>query len=363
MTKKKLNNMEYAVISCFLIKAFFIGITFNYLTKLMSQDSWIVPIASIFIGLLFLLLINYIINYKENLTIIDKVYSLFKSRFKYIIIVFLIITGIIYNIINTINLNIFIHTQFLNKTPILVITILFLSVTFYILTKGINVIAKTSVIIFYISIFLVFVTFLGLIPRFQLSNLKPMFQYNSKSLFDSLKIYYTFNISPILFLTIIPKSNIKAPKIFKSLCISYIITTIIIFLYTMFTIGVMGIELASIYEYPEFQVLKQISLVGISSRIESILVIQWIFDLFIYNVFIIYYVCNCIKKTIKKDLNTNLIYVFYSIILFIVIGTISKYNIYTQNFIFNYLLNILSLIPLIIVVILCIKIKLRKNFR
>ena len=131
----------------------------------------------------------------------------------------------------------------------------------------------------------------------------------------------------------------------------------------MFTIGVMGIELASKYEYPEFQVLKQISLVGISSRIESMLVIQWIFDLFIYNVFIIYYVCNCIKKTIKKDLNTNLIYVFYSIILFIVIGTISKYNIYTQNFIFNYLLNILSLIPLIIVVILCIKIKLRKNFR
>ena len=35
--------------------------------------------------------------------------------------------------------------------------------------------------------------------------------------------------------------------------------------------------------FPEFQVLKQISLIGISSRIESILAIQWLFDLFIFN--------------------------------------------------------------------------------
>lgn len=361
MTNKKLNNMEYAILNYFLTRAFFIGITFSCLIKLTKQDSWIIPLISIFIGLIFIMLINYIVSFKENKSIIEKIYFLFNSKVRYAISLLLILIGIFYNIANTINLNNFIHTQFLNKTPILLISIIFLSVTFYILTKGINVITKTTVIIFYISIFLVLITFIGLLPKFHLSNLKPMFQYNETNMLNSLRFYYTFNITPILFLTVIPKSNIKNAKTFKALSISYIISTSAIFISILLTLGVFGYELASIYEYPEFQVLKQISLIGVSSRIESILVLQWIFDLFIYNVFIIFYICNCIKKLIiKKDLNINLIYLIYSIILIIVLNYISKYNIFIENFILNYAFKYISVITIVIVILICLKIKLRK---
>ena len=359
MTKKKLNNMEYSVLVYFLIKALFVGITFNALTKIIKQDSWIIPICSIFIGLLFILLLSIIINYKEKLSIIDKVNDLFDSKIKYFISLTLIAIGIFYNIINTLNLNNFIHTQFLNRTPILIISISFLLVTLYILTKGINSIAKTSVIIFYICIFLAIITFVGLIPKFSVINIKPILRYNSHDLFNSLKFFYFFNINPLLFITIIPKSNIKNPKIFKSISLSYILSIITIFLSTILTIGVFGIELTSIYEYPEFQILKQISLVGISSRIESFLVIQLIFDLFIYNVIIIYFICNSIKKIIKKDLNINLFYFFYIVILIILLNIISNHNILINNYIFN----ILTIISLLIISILCIKIKLWNKSR
>ena len=364
MTKKKLNNMEFAILNYFLTRAFFIGITFSCLTRMIKQDSWLVPLISIIIGIVFIALINYIINYKCSMCIIDKIKSLFESKSNIIICILLILTGIFYNIANATNLNNFIHTQFLNKTPIIIISLIFLSVALYILTKGINVITKTTVIIFYMSIFLVIISVIGLVPRFELSNLKPMFQYDIKGLFDSLKFYYAFNITPMLFLTIIPKDDIKNPKIFKSLSISYIVSTLAIFMAIILTIGVFGYELTSIYEYPEYQVLKQISLIGVSSRIESILVIQWIFDLFIYNIFIIYFICNCIKKTItKKDLNINLIYSVYCIFLIIILNYISRYNIFIENFILKYAFKYISIITIILTVTICIKIKLRKKFR
>ena len=360
MTRKKLNNMEFAIINYFLTRAFFIGITFSCLNRIIKQDCWIVPLISLFIGLIFILLINYIMNYKNSLCIVEKIKTMFKSKISLIFIILIIVIGIIYNIANTTNLNNFIHTQFLNKTPISVISILFTIVTLYILSKGINVISKTTVIIFYISIFLVIITIIGLIPKFQLSNLKPLFQYNTKDLFNSIRFYYTFNITPIFLLTIIPKSNIKNPKVLKALSISYIVSTIAIFMSIILTMGVFSHELINLYEYPEFQVLKQISLIGVASRIESVLVIQWIFDLFIYNLFIIYFVCNCIKKTIKKDLNINLIYLVYSFLLIIFLNIISRFNIYLENFILNYAFKYISIITIIIILILCLKIKIEK---
>lgn len=360
MTKKKLNNMEYAILNYFLTRAFFIGITFSCLNRILKQDSWITPLISIFIGLIMAYLVTYIINYKEKLCIIDKIDNIFKTKFKYIIIFLIIIIGIFYNIANTTNLNNFIHTQFLNKTPILVISILFMFVTLYILSKGINAIAKTTTIVFYISIVLVLITFIGLIPKFQITNLKPSFQFDVNNLYQSLRFYYTFNITPIFLLTIIPKSDIKNPKIYKCISISYFISTLSIFLSILLTMGIFGYELIDLYEYPEFQVLKQISLIGISSRIESVLVVQWLFDLFIYNVIIIYFVCNCLKKSIKKDLNINLIYLIYAILLTISLNIISRYNIYLENFILKYAFKYISLITICTIILICLKIKIKK---
>ena len=364
MTKKKLNNMEFSILNYFLTRAFFIGITFSCLTRIIKQDAWIVPLISIFIGLMFILLINYIFNYKENMCISEKIKNLFNSKISILINILLILIAIFYNIANSVNLNNFIHTQFLNKTPILVISILFMLVILYILTKGINVITETSVVIFYVCVMLVFISFIGLSAKFSLPNLKPLFQYNSKELFKSLRFYYAFNITPMLFLTIIPKSNIKNPKIIKSISLSFILSTITTFISIILILGVFGYELTTLYEYPEFQVLKQISLIGVSSRIESILVMQWLFDLFIFNVFIIYFICNNIKKIAnKKDLNINLIYLIYCTLLVLVLNYISNYNIYIENFILRYAYNYISIITIFLTIFICIKIKLRKKFR
>ena len=96
------------------------------------------------------------------------------------------------------------------------------------------------------------------------------------------------------------------------------------------TLSTLGYELTALYEYPEFHVLKEATIVGASSRIESILVIQLIFDIFIYCTLIIYF----IGKSIKEITNIKKINIVYFILcLLLLIGTIygAKYNIYVDN--------------------------------
>ena len=56
MINKKLNNMEFATLCYFLIRASFVGITFNYLIRTVKQDAWIVPIIGLIVGFMNLYL-------------------------------------------------------------------------------------------------------------------------------------------------------------------------------------------------------------------------------------------------------------------------------------------------------------------
>lgn len=233
----------------------------------------------------------------------------------------------------------------------MVVAIILVITIFYILCKGIDVIARTSNILFYINIFLFIVSFSGLISSFDFSNLQPMFQSTSNNYLSGITSYYAFHIAPMLLLTMIPKNKIDKPKIKKTLIISTIISSITMFCVILATLSVLGYELTALYEYPEFHVLKQATLVGASSRIESILVIQLIFDIFTYCTLIIYLVGN----SIKEILNVRKINIIYSILcILLTIGTIyaSKYNAYIDNLITKNIPIIATILTLVITLII-----------
>ena len=178
-----------------------------------------------------------------------------------------------------------------------------------------------------------------------------MFQSTSNNYLSGLTSYYTFHIAPMLLLTMIPKNKIDKPKIKKTLIISTIISSITMFCVILATLSVLGYELTALYEYPEFHVLKQATLVGASSRIESILVIQVIFDIFIYCTLIIYLIGN----SIKEILNVRKINIIYSILcILLTIGTIyaSKYNAYIDNLITKNIPIIATILTLVIKLII-----------
>lgn len=354
MIKKKITNFEIATLNYFVTRAFLVGVTFNALINIMKRDSWIVPLISIPFDILFIIIINKIIDYEPDLNLPQKILKLFGKCLGKIIIILICIFALVMGILNYLTLNNFIQSQFLTRTPLMAIAIILMITIFYILCKGIDVIARTSNILFFINIFLFVISFSGLISSFDFANLKPMFQSNTNDYISGINSYYAFHIAPMFLLTMIPKNKIDNPKIKKTLIISTIISSITMFCVILATISVLGYELTALYEYPEFNVLKQATLVGASSRIESILVIQLIFDIFIYCTLIIY----LIGKGIKEVLSVKKIKVIYSICcILLTIGTIyaAKYNVYVDNLMVKAIPIVSTIFTLGITLIICFK--------
>ncbi len=358
--KKKITNFELATLNYFITRAFLIGITFNALINSMKQDSWIIPLLSIIPGIIFIFLVEYIMNYEPSLSLPDKITKLFKRKLGIVIITITSLFAYLMCTLNYLNLCSFIQSQFLTKTPIVAIAILFAIASYYILDKGINTLSRTSNILFYLNILLIIISFLGLIQSIKISNLQPFLVSSAKDYVNGLNSFYAFNIAPIILISIIPKDNIENAKIKKYLIISYILSIITLFGLLIETLAVFGYELASLYEYAEFHVLKHVTLFGLNSRIESILVMQLLYDIFIFNVLIIYFISNNIRSVIKFNKN-NLLY-FITCIL-VIIGTIflSKYNIYLDNFMNNIIPIFASTFTIIWILIICLKIKMSKK--
>lgn len=359
MTNKKISNFEFATLNYFITRAFLVGITFNVLINVMKQDSWIIPLLSIIPALILILFINYIMNYEPNLDLSEKIIKLFKRKLGIVIIIIFTIVFYFVGLLNYLNLNNFIQSQFLNKTPFWAISIMFAIATYYVLSKGLDVVARTSNILFYINIILFVLSLIGLLSGIQLDKLKPLLTSSIKDYSQGLNSYYAFNIVPMLLLTTIPKDKIKNPKVRKTLTISYILSAITLFLIIFNTIAVFGYELSRLYEYPQFLVLKHVTLVGLSSRVESILIMQLLLDIFILNTFIVYF----LSRNIKSIFNTKKSNILYFIICaLIVVGTtyVSKYNIYLDSLMEKVIPITISIFSILIILIICLKIKMSK---
>ena len=360
MTDKKINNLEIASLNYFLTRTFMIGFTFNILIQSLKQDAWIIPILSIIMAIPLIYIISYIINYEPNLNICEKIMKLFNKKIGFLILLLLGILMLFVTVLNYLNLNNFVQSQFLNRTPFLVISIMFMIITYYIISKGINTITRTSNIMFYIGIILLVLSIIGLIPSLNIDNLKPILTSNSTTYLNCLNMFYSYNILPMFLLTIIPKTTLYKPKLKKTLIISYLISAISMFFVVFETLATFGYELSLTYEYAQFFVLKHVALVKISSRVESILAIQLLLDLLIFNIAYIHFI-SINLKTMFNLKNKFIIYLTPCILVIIATMFIYKYNLYLDNLIYSLFPIIVSIVLTFIIFMITIKIKISKK--
>ena len=323
----KINKTEMGALTFFLVRAYYIGITFNNLIQITKQDSYISIIISFILGLIPLLIIYYIFNYEPELSLPKKNLKLFGQILGTIInILFIWFTFFLILILFS-NLVTFIFSQYLNKTPTLIISSVFIFAIIYVLVHDIKTICRTAMMLFFLTILFYLLSLIGLSTQMSINNFKPFLETSYLSLFKGSYSYITYNILPLYLLLIIPKNHIDNKHFFKYITIGYILANISLFLVSLTTIGIFGIKLCQLYEYPEFQVLKYVSLIGISARIDGILIIQWIFDLLIFIIIGLYYILETTKTIIKVNKH------IYSIVLGILLVIINEFI--TSNLILN----------------------------
>ena len=328
---KKITNFEVGTLTYFIIRSYFIFLSFSSLINTSYQNSYISIILSIIIGIIPLLIIYLIFNYEPSSNIFDKMKKLFGKNLGNIINFILILFTYFLTITSFINLISMIYTTYLDKTPDIIISIAFALCILYCLKKGINTTLRNCIILFIISIIITIFSQIGLIFKIDLNNFKPV-SYNH--ILNSSFNFLSYNIMPLYLLLLIPKNKIvNNNKTKKITFIFYLIASISLLLTLLSIIGTFGIKLSVLYDYPEFEVLKYVYVTGISSRLESILFISWILDIII---FIIYSIHFCtIGITSIKPIKKNIAYTIFTISLilfntkliniFIINNTISKH--------------------------------------
>lgn len=352
----KISSLQFATLMIYPILSFFTGIGLYNIIKIAQVDSYISTIISTVIGFLFFALFIFIFNYKKDLSLPEKNIYLFGNVIgniiNYLINIIVIIIGVvlIYSISN------FIVSQFLAETPIYIILVFLGLVVVYGATKGIEVIARIGIVFFIVITILTIISTLGLIPLFDISNIKPFLEHGISRPFVAGVSLTLTNIVPIIMMLIIPKSNVvDNNKISKYIFISYLISMLFIFLATFLTVGNLGIHLLKIFPHPEYMVLKKISILGFIDRIENFIYVKWLLNDFVSFTILVYFISNSIKKQDKQKIIPG----FVTIIILALSQVLFKDNTEFKWFIFN-IYPYLNLALLIIIVIIALNIFIKK---
>ena len=349
----KASTNQISSLLYFLVCSSFLGISINNLLKNTKQDSVLIILLSMIIGFFFILLLFKINDYEPDLNGAQKIVKYFGKFWGKVInfLTFLIVYLLV--ITDYWNLVFFISSQYLHKTPTLFIGSIFSFALIYLLTKPRKVIYRVVFFFSAIVISLFSFSLFGLIFKVNLNNLYPMFTSSNYRIFLGIKSFISFNILPIFITLTIPKNSILDNKLYKKkVVVVYLISCISLLFVMLCTCTIFGVELAMIYQYPEFHILKELSIFESNTRAESILALQWVIDLFMFITIGLLYLQDIAFSFFNKKNDKIIIALiaFQLLLIELVFNNTSK----IYNFIYKYLPNLIfyPFIGLIIIIIM-----------
>ena len=221
----------------------------------------------------------------------------------------------------------FINSKYLNDTPYYAIGLLVL-ITAVILSVGkLQKLLRVSQIMFVIvSILIIFIE-IFLFRYVEIDNLLPVFKTSINNVLYGAVYYASLtSITSFFFLSIYKNKASNEKKFSKSMIIFYLIATISLTIVMFFIISCFGYDLASIFEYPEYVILKKIIISNSEFHIENILSFRWIFYIISLANISIY----GIKKYLEETSLSNKKQIIVIILISILALFLSK-NIFLNN--------------------------------
>lgn len=344
----KINNVGFSSILFFTSQVMFLGLGITQILNSCKTGSIISVILGSLIGYFLLPIFIKFYDIEKDLTLFQKLEKLYGNFFGKIINFILFILFLFYFIYTLWSINAYIQNKYLSNTPSIIILILFLIPVTICTNYGIKTISKVSLNLFIITILEIILSFSNLSTHVQIENLKPFFNTPITGIIKNAFIFSSYFLTPAFVMTVIPKNLVESPdKIKKWIKFFYIFSSINFILLFTFIIGVFGIDLAKLYYYPEFILLKKINYFDFIQHIENILSSQWLYSSFIGDVIVLNFLKYYLKH-INKDSN----YILYLITLICLILAIFIFKNSTigYNFVKKYFVYILT-IPLLILIL------------
>lgn len=302
------------------------------------------------IGFIFLFMILYILNWNKNNNIFKNNYDNFKLFGSLFNIIYVI--GFIYiEIIITWGLINFITSHLLIRNNPYVITLVLFFIIYLAIIKGKEVFSRCCLGLFYILLIVLFFTFTFLTPHVEISNLFPIIDTSFKNIGYSIYMISSFAVIPFISILSYKKNDISnEKKVNRTIYFAYISGIICLMIFLFLIISIYGINIASIFSYPEYYMFKKINSFNFIQRIENILSL---------NIFIAFFGCLCnsiyfIKTFINQTFNVKSINTKKYIVLFITI-IIPLLSIYLfRNFKISFLFRYYPIFSIVLLITLFI---------
>ncbi|MEG0407814.1 MAG: GerAB/ArcD/ProY family transporter [Bacilli bacterium] len=320
----KIDSFNYNTLMFFLVRCCFAGMSINNLLVISRSDGWISIIFATILSVVPLYIFYYFNENYPGKTIFEVIEEYFDKNIGKIINYSLCGFVLFLAAITFWNLMNFVTSQFLYKTPTLPIALLFIGAIIYVNNKGIATLFRVSTILFYINIVLFLIIFLTLFSQIKLSLLFPPLRNGFMPIVKGSLHFMAYNILPLFMLLAIPKNKVDTNPT-KNKIIMYLIAVFSLFGMLFVVLSIYGIDIAILLQYPEFHILKRLSLMGIIERVENILSIQWAFDFFIFLSFCVYFI-NCYTK-----INNYIIGVVIMFLSFYIFKNYSSGNLFILN--------------------------------
>lgn len=265
------------LISCF-IQAGLFPLSVAY--PIAKHDTWLAVIAAfimgIFIVLIYLALAS-IFPGKNLVQINDLIYGPYFGKFvslQYIYFFIISLSGYLWFIGD------FVLTYIMPETPIVVIMIMFIFICAWAVRKGIEVIARVSVLFVFIPGVIILLTFALLLKDIEFTNFLPMFEISLGDFIQSTNIIMHVSVCEVIvFLMVIPYMN-KPKQVKRSVILGIISGGLILLAGAIRNIASLG-PLAAIVTSPSLQAVRLINIGKIITRLEVLVAMAQILLLFI----------------------------------------------------------------------------------
>lgn len=360
--KDKINSFGLSTMICALCSAPFYGIFSSY-TLNKSKNSTII---SLLIGFLLSLIISKIIlsffKNKKELSFVQESKRLF-NKLSYIPIILMLLCSLCEYILLTYRLTTFLSTQYLIETPKYFLSIPILLLTYYISSKGIETSTRVSTISFYISTIIFIFDFLSLLPQVNFQNYFPIITVSLKDILISSIVFSFYFSIPIIHINLLSINNIEDNNKFnKYYYLMISLSFIIILLFMCTSIGVSGIKINDLFDYPLYTVLKRIKLFSFLDSIENVSIMLWLFYIINASSFMLLFITKSIKETFNlNNKKSNIINIILLIISFCIPNYIFLNNNYNESYNYIWIPFTFLGIMLLIIIISLIKGKLTKH--
>lgn len=336
----KISTNEILAICFTMSISLFPGFAYLFMLQMGKTTTVITSIIGFLIGLIPIFMIIFINKRMQN----QNLFSFNKEKLNIIgqlLNIYLIISAIFICFLNSWNIFDFIISQFLTRNSYYVLAIILCSIIAIAVIKGIETIGRSTFILFIIFIFTILFAWAFLIPNIEIENLKPLFTISKTNFIKNALSYTAYSAIPYIFILGINNTIIDKENYSKKIIISYILSGILVIGIIFLILATFGVNLSTMFTYPEYTLFKSIRNFKFIERIENILSITIFIAYFGNFAYLSYFIKEGILSfiPIKQQKKKNIL--TYALCILIPITSIYIFKNYN-------LVNLYKMAPLLI---------------